>query len=424
MLVQGEDGTANNRRETKWYYLPGPEFNNHFHIYYEWVLTANENELPMFLLYITKYSIYKKNRKAIREKSKLPYIKVVVLPDFKYGRFLLLYLRYLTWKCSTVIHARKFNIDALKDLRRRLNGRLRVLYELEGDVISEIDYLKSNRNPYASYDVILSSNDYVFNQKKIVENCDILSLVSYQFKSVIEERYAGVISEENIVVLPTGGKAFESNVLEESTRNRVRAKYCFNDKYVVNYTGNVFYTWSQFDRCIEAFILIKKHVKENAHFLAMVPENEHDIALKYINSYSLSQDEFTLIEVESCKIKEMLLASDVGLLLRPPHLSMQCGSPGKFCDYVSSGLPVLMNSYAGDYSGMVAKDNLFPVVKDLKNDVEIVECALALSKYSWEERGDILRWAEGNIVTKLFGERYVSVLDKLGAMTQCNMSSL
>ncbi|HBN79178.1 MAG TPA: hypothetical protein DD473_25860 [Planctomycetaceae bacterium] len=406
----------------QWFYLPGSDYNSHFHIYYEWVRTANDNGVPIQLLYITPYSRYKEFKQDFLSRSRLPNVRAVVLPNFKYGRMLTMYLRYVTWNSSTVIHARHFNIDALKGLRVRMNGRLRILYELEGDIVSEVEFLRENPNPYTSYEKIMTGNGYLDNQRSIVENCDMLSLVSNGFKAVVEKRYNGLIASDDIVVLPTGGKAYENHRLDKSIRNQIRKEYGFSDKYIVNYTGNVFYTWANFDRCLEAFLLIKKNIAVNSHFLAMVPEADHEIARKYFEDYSITPEEYTLIEVDSEKLKDMLLASDVGLLLRPEHISMLCGSPGKFCDYVSSGLPVLMNTYAGDYSGMVLRDGLFPLVQDIKSDSDILECVQVLYKYTWEQRLGIVEWAEKNIMTRVYADEYVSVLSKLATSTRSSLA--
>jgi hypothetical protein len=63
-----------------------------------------------------------------------------------------------------------------------------------------------------------------------------------------------------------------------------------------------------------------------------------------------------------------LCAGDVGLLLRERHPMNEVAAPGKFAEYVLSGLPIVMTEGIGDFSAAVRDSELACVLPDLANE--------------------------------------------------------
>ncbi|HRH36937.1 MAG TPA: glycosyltransferase [Flavobacteriales bacterium] len=66
--------------------------------------------------------------------------------------------------------------------------------------------------------------------------------------------------------------------------------------------------------------------------------------------------------VPHSRVRSVLLACDIGLLLRDARVTNEVASPTKFAEYLSAGLPVAISPQVGDFSAMVREESLGQVL--------------------------------------------------------------
>jgi len=100
---------------------------------------------------------------------------------------------------------------------------------------------------------------------------------------------------------------------------------------------------------------------EISDFLRAHPEMECTLLTKASEVTAAMQHEFGsrlhIKWVNSEQVCEELAKHDYGLLLRPQTITNQVASPGKFAEYLSCGLQVILTHKLGDYSQWVIQNN-------------------------------------------------------------------
>jgi hypothetical protein len=74
-----------------------------------------------------------------------------------------------------------------------------------------------------------------------------------------------------------------------------------------------------------------------------------------------------LLAAPHARVVEHLCAADVGLLLRERHAMNEVAAPGKFAEYVLSGLPLVITEGIGDFSAQMRGSELACVLPDLED---------------------------------------------------------
>ncbi len=97
--------------------------------------------------------------------------------------------------------------------------------------------------------------------------------------------------------------------------------------------------------------------EEITHFLSVHPEVSCTLLTRTSELTQAMQKQFgDRLEVKwlsSEKVAEEMAAHDYGLLLRPETVTNKVASPGKFAEYLSCGLSVIISENLGDYSSFV-----------------------------------------------------------------------
>ena len=106
---------------------------------------------------------------------------------------------------------------------------------------------------------------------------------------------------------------------------------------------------------------LKKKIN-NAHFLFLTHSDTQLVTQTALNK-GIDDSSFTVTHCENHKIPEFLSISDAGIFFINSY--MKLGScPIKFAEYLSCGLPVVLNPGIGDTETIVNANNIGVVVKD------------------------------------------------------------
>ena len=107
--------------------------------------------------------------------------------------------------------------------------------------------------------------------------------------------------------------------------------------------------------CCGLFRLIKTAIPL-AHLLAIT--TEPDKMKRLLETSSIDSSDYTIRSVPPRDVPGLLIASDMGLLLRDNTLTNRVASPIKFGEYMAAGVPVLITPSLGDYSAAVVHSDL------------------------------------------------------------------
>jgi glycosyltransferase involved in cell wall biosynthesis len=207
-------------------------------------------------------------------------------------------------------------------------------------------------------------------EKWVVRRADHAICVSEKLRSYIQTRHH--IRQSKLTLLPccTDGEIFKWT---PAARESARKKLGFGDKFVCVHLGSVRH-WYDPDLIIQVFEKICQHVA-SAHLLVATGDVEH--TQKYFKDRILA-NRLTVLEAPHNEVPALLAASDLGLLLLQSSPNIETSSPTKFAEYLNCGLPVLITPSVGDFSGIVAANNLGAVVsEDGRFDIAIVDRILA-----------------------------------------------
>lgn len=397
----------------KYLYFFRGDLTSHVDIYKNWVDLAKE-ELDMTMLTILNTKTYKE-QKSLVEKYREKGIIIKVVPKYVQFIYTILYFLYLTVTHKrVVVQLRKQSPRPFALIKTFFPKKLKYIIEIEGDFVSEIKYLSMEENKYKDG----FYNEIVKGMKKsslILEEqffkADGVFVVTKELKELFIKRYSKNDLSNKIYVMPTGfdnTKFYPDDVL----RSVYRKKYNLEDKFVMIFTGNVYYSWQNIKRSLEVFKLLKDKVHSNLYFVLLIRKQDHGIAKGFIKDLDISNEDYLLISVSHEDVNGFLNASDLGVLLRENHTLNKVASPGKLGEYLSSGLNVLTTEHIGLYSKEMLEDKVGVLVDDIYDDEEVLE---KLQSFLFEKsKEEQTKWASDNFSVQAYKQVYIDALINLG----------
>jgi len=398
--------------KTKYIYFFKGDLSSHVGIYKSWVDVASDSLdiLMVTIIDSRTYNIQKELVEYYREKGVI--IKVVAR-YFKFF-FALFYFLYITMKNEkVVVHLRKQSPKPFNLLKKIFPNKLRYIIEIEGDFESEIEYLSSKRNEYKNgfYDQIVSGmkkSSLVLEEQ--FSKADGIFVVTNELKQLYVNRYKKYDLKNKIHVIPTG---FDNTKFypDDSLRDIFRKKYKLEEKFVMIFTGNVFYSWQNIKRSLEVFNILKKEVYPNIYFIMLISKEDHNIVKEFIENLNIKKKDYLLTNVSHEEVNGFLNASDLGILLRENHMLNKVASPGKLGEYLSAGLNVLTTKHIGNYSKKMQEDNIGILIDDIYDDNEILNQVNSFKGN--RKREEINKWASDKFSVQAYKKAYIDALQSV-----------
>ncbi len=158
----------------------------------------------------------------------------------------------------------------------------------------------------------------------------------------------------------TGHFRFDNN-----RRVELRGKYGLNGKFIFVHTGSLEY-WYMKEQMLDYFSA-SISLSANVHFL-ILSHDEHKKIKRLIVSKKLDEGYFTILKVPYSQIPGYLSAADAGIFFITPVFSKLASSPTKFAEYLSCGLPVIVNQKVGDLERYVLDNQVGDIVRGFSQD--------------------------------------------------------
>ena len=398
----------------KYYYYFRGTLATHVDLYKGWVDIARNKGLPLEMVTILTFLTYIKQYQLVKHYRKFNYIHIIISPPKLYQiiTFLFFFMKTVTNK-QLVIHLRKQSPKPLDLLKKILKKRVKYIIELEGDPVSEKEYLIEHPYKEDFYkNDIDSANRHIRELPTRLNKADYILTVTEELKDLLDKRYPDINIKQRTSVIPTGVDV-DKIYYSENTREKVRKELNLQDKFVIIYIGNAYYSWQNVYRTIEVFRLIKDKVKPTAFLILLVRKQDHPIVNDFIRELDISKNDYLLSVVPHDSIRSYLNAADLGVLLRHPHIMNEVASPGKLGEYFAAGLPVLTTKVVAKYPEEISENTYGIILNDMDDDDEILEKIVPFLKYDKEKRVEIREWARRKFSTDAYAQEYVNALIRL-----------
>lgn len=402
-------------RKTKNIYFITGSLKKHMGIYKSWIDQIKQSSIKkMELLTIMNFKTFLNQYELTKYYKKSDNLKILISP-FRILKpfFVILYFLFLIFQYDRiVIHVRKQTTIAF-DILKLFTNKIKYIIEFEGDIKSEINYLKKHPFKEGFYDETIKKAKRDLNKiPRLLKRADHILTVTEELKELFMKRYHWIDLKEKISSIPTG---FDKNkfYFDPHLRQRIRSKMNLTDKVVLIYTGNVFTSWQNLKRTLEVFKLIKNQKNfENMFLLLLILKEDQHIANHFINKVGLKDSDYLMKNVKYEAVNGYLNASDLGILLRDDHQMNHVCCPGKLGEYLGAGLLVLTTVGIGRYSKALKKSKMGIVLNNFWNDKIIIK---TFNDYKNEfSRTERSQWAHKNFSAQVFKTKYVNVMENLG----------
>jgi glycosyltransferase involved in cell wall biosynthesis len=156
---------------------------------------------------------------------------------------------------------------------------------------------------------------------------------------------------------------------DSRARERIRQANGWNARLVVVYEGNLG-KWNDIRMYARYFSFILE-LRPEAHFLILTPSQDIDF-VAVLGEYGIEESQFTVREVSPLELPHWLSAADLGLQVMPKVADSHTRLGVKFVEYLSCGLPVVVNSNVGGAAQIVEAYGV-GIVVDLEDPLRLHE---------------------------------------------------
>jgi hypothetical protein len=349
------------------------------------------------------------NQKKLVKRYRSKSFKIFLSPFSTFISLLYFFIATIFSK-KTVIHLKKRNPKSFQLLKKFFNEKLILITDLEGDEISEKEYLLQNKK--VNEDIVNAEIQSLIKKERIIlAKYDIIFVQNEYFKRLLDKRHPQlktIIKVSHLMSFQKGSFCFN-----EKIRNDFRLKLNWEKNHIITYIGNVFYPWQNISKTMKIYKIIKDHLYSDAKLLLLIRKADHSIARGFIRKHGLKDDDYILNEVNHEEINGYLNASDIGVVLRDFHVMNKVVTSGKILDYLGSGLPVITTSVFEKIASLLKERNYGVILDNFDiNEIPLNQIRKIIN-LDFKTREEISVWANNNLSLNASSVEYVATLKKL-----------
>lgn len=198
----------------------------------------------------------------------------------------------------------------------------------------------------------LTKRYWLRKEQHLYKNADRIIAISNEF---LEEKL--ISYKEKSKVIPNN-VSIENHIKDDNFRHSFRETYNINNKIVFCYLGSLGNGWNEIETYINLFET-NQYLKSKFHLLVLTPNKMQTEKSLLKNKYM--QNKYTIKSVSNEEIGKYLSAADFGLQIMN-HVDNRIGI--KVVEYLSSGLPVIVNNNVQGAASIISKNSLGIVIKN------------------------------------------------------------
>jgi len=249
-----------------------------------------------------------------------------------------------------------------------------------------------------------------FLEGALIKSSDHVITLTEKFLKILKDKYRGKSIKFSVIPCAVDTDKFKPG---KGKSSRLVERLGIRDKFVITYTGSLG-TWYMASEMIDFFKVALKFIK-NAHFLILT-QTDKAYAIDLIRKKDLDMECVTVERTAPESMPDYLTVCDIGIFFIKPVFSKLSSSPTKFAEYLSSGLPVVINSGIGDTDRLV-KHYRLGVIVDRFNEESYAEAIKTIIRMPEEEKAALRircrETAQKELSLKIATERYYKIYERL-----------
>ncbi len=188
--------------------------------------------------------------------------------------------------------------------------------------------------------------------KSSIDNSDAVCTVSEPLRQYLIDN---VGAPSDTALIPCCVK----NTIPESQRKQIRDELDLNGKYAILYLGG-----TQKYQHVEDLVMpfMKAAMRLSGNVVAVLLTQNKDKMAEIVKKNDIDESRIRLMSVAQNEVANYLTAMDAGLLLRAPNALNNFSQPVKFGEYLSAGLPVVLEKGTGSIAEILRKYGIGCVV--------------------------------------------------------------
>jgi len=245
-----------------------------------------------------------------------------------------------------------------------------------------------------------------------INNADAVCTVSEPLRQYIIKRDN---APQNTSLIPCCVK----NTIADTDRERIREELNLGTNTAILYLGGT-QKYQHVDDLVIPFI--KSAISQSESHIGVFLTQNKDNMMALIKKHGLNEDRIRLLSVSQDKVGKYLTAMDMGLLLRAPNSLNNFSQPVKFGEYLSAGLPVILEEGTGSIAAILAKHKIGCVVKlsgktnSAEIDTEVKKALDWVSDNKADVRQNTVKFVEDNYTWNanlpIERQMYIEALEK------------
>jgi len=217
-----------------------------------------------------------------------------------------------------------------------------------------------------------------FFEKWCILNADIVITNTIAFRNAVINLpyFSAWTSASKVIIIPNcvDTKKFLAN---HPNRLITRRELNWNDRCVMIFAGEA-RDWEAFEQIIMLFKTVRSEIPNL--YLALICYGDLLGVKQLLVRSNIDKNDYCIRTISPNQMPEILGAADVSVLLRKQDVyTKTVSSPIKFAEYLSSGLPVIMNSGIGDTTGIIEKYKVGAILELAESD-QLKPCITELMK--------------------------------------------
>ena len=386
------------------------DLTSHVHFYTNLCEVANNENVSLraitflniknFFIQYKLVNHFRKNHNIQIYPSLFPYISEVLF----FGLQLFFYSKI-------VVHTKKTNPRPLL-LLKKFSKKIKLIIDLEGDLIFEKDFLQLNpyKDEFYKNDIISITKNLV-SHNRLLDRVDKIIVLNDSFKAILVKRNRKL--EDKIIT--SNILSFRRNTFcyDDNLRNKYRSLLNCNEEPIICYIGNIYYSWQNISKTIKLFKKIKELINVNAKLLLLVRSVDHHIVREFIKKEKIKSEDHILKNVDNTEVLGYLNAADLGIVIRDFHPMNSIVTSGKLLDYLGSGLPVITTSILDKIPNEIKNHGFGYVMDDIKLENININEVKSLLNFDLNKRKAISNWANLNFSLEVSAKNYIRYLKKL-----------
>lgn len=307
----------------------------------------------------TEFVIFSRSKEKVGQMTKDTKQPIIIIPIIKFFlirnmvhffTFIFLYVKARIKYQKVIFQTRTQSVAPSLAILRFLPG-LKVISDIRGFELEHYDL-----HSYRSRLKLLSFDVYTW---MALHTADKIFCVSNPLVSILSERYK-IMNKEIFAVF--GGVADENYFYyNNALRDQLKTLYSVENKILLLYSGMLNKSWQMPEKYFDFFSALQQQ-QSNLILVLITPNTE--IANKLKEKYNIADKSIIIKESTYADLASYYNMADFGLLFRKNEIVNRVASPTKFSEYTLCGLPVIISSNIGDFSGDIKKSGFGYVIKN------------------------------------------------------------